>query len=209
MALGSKGVVGRSQIRNAAQERRAVTERAILDAAESLIEERPFGAISVEDVMTATGLGRTAFYRYFHDLESVVERLMNRLIDQLWSASADWFFSDDPLAPLDEAMRRFAAVYRDHGRVLQAFEDAARAGSELRVRWNESLATMVGPLKSHLLRLMLDGRASAELPEQTIDALAIFTERYLLSVYGEGGETSIEWPTAVLLQVWSRTLQLR
>jgi len=68
---------------------------------------------------------------------------------------------------------------------------------------------MVGPLKSHLLRLMLDGRASAELPEQTIDALTIFTERYLLSIYGEGGEVSIEWPTEVLLQVWSRTLQLR
>ena len=201
--------MGRDQTRSAAQERRAVTERAILDAAESLIEQRPFAEISVEDVMAATGLGRTAFYRYFPDLESVVERLMAAMMEEIWAASAQWILSEDPMAPLADAIRRLVAVYRDHGRVLQAFEDAARAGSELRVRWNESLATMVGPLKSHLLRLMLDGRASAELPEQTIDALAIFTERYLLSVYGEGGETSIEWPTAVLLQVWSRTLQLR
>lgn len=186
-----------------------MTERAILDAAESLIEERAFAEISVEDVMAATGLGRTAFYRYFPDLESVVERLISGLMEEIWAASAQWILSEDPMTPLADAIRRLVAVYRDHGRVLQAFEDAARAGSELRVRWNESLATMVGPLKSHLLRLMLDGRASAELPEQTIDALAIFTERYLLSVYGEGGETSIEWPTAVLLQVWSRTLQLR
>ena len=202
-------MVGRDQTRSAAQERRAVTERAILDAAESLIEQRPFAEISVEDVMAATGLGRTAFYRYFPDLESVVERLMAAMMEEIWAASAQWILSEDPMTPLADAIRRLVAVYRDHGRVLQAFEDAARAGSELRVRWNESLATMVGPLKSHLLRLMLDGRASAELPEQTIDALAIFTERYLLSVYGEGGETSIEWPTAVLLQVWSRTLQLR
>jgi len=202
-------VVGRDQTRSAAQERRAVTERAILDAAESLIEQRPFAEISVEDVMAATGLGRTAFYRYFPDLESVVERLMAAMMEEIWAASAQWILSEDPMTPLADAIRRLVAVYRDHGRVLQAFEDAARAGSELRATWNESLATMVGPLKSHLLRLMLDGRASAELPEQTIDALTIFTERYLLSIYGEGGEVSIEWPTEVLLQVWSRTLQLR
>jgi len=139
----------------------------------------------------------------------VVERLISGLMEEIWAASAQWILSEDPMTPLADAIRRLVAVYRDHGRVLQAFEDAARAGSELRATWNESLATMVGPLKSHLLRLMLDGRASAELPEQTIDALTIFTERYLLSIYGEGGEVSIEWPTEVLLQVWSRTLQLR
>ena len=180
-----------------------------LDAAESLIEERPFAEISVEDVMAATGLGRTAFYRYFPDLESVVERLMAGLLEEIWAASAKWMLSEDPMAPLADAVRRLVAVYRDHGRVLQAFEDAARAGSELRAKWNESLTTMVGPLKSHLLRLMLDGRASAELPEQTIDALTIFTERYLLSVYGEGVDVAMEGPTVVLMQVWSRTLQLR
>ena len=186
-----------------------MTERAILDAAEKLIEERPYAEISVEDVMSATELGRTAFYRYFPDLESVVERLMTDLIDQIWSASAEWLLSDDPIAPLTDAIRRLVVVYRDHGRVLQAFEDAARAGSELRTKWNDSLGEMVAPLKSHLLRLMLSGRASAELPEQTIDALNIFTERYLLSVYGGGAEVSVEWPTVVLLQVWTRTLQLR
>jgi len=201
--------VTRSQTRSAAQERRAATERAIVNATEALIEQRAFVEISVEDVMAATGLGRTAFYRYFPDLESVVERLMAGIIDEIWAASAQWILAEDPLAPLADAVRRLVEVYRSHGRVLQAFEDAARAGSELRARWNESLGTMVGPLKSHLLRLMLAGRASAAFPEQTIDALAIFTERYLLSVYGEGGEVDVEWPTVVLLQVWSRTLQLR
>ena len=194
---------------SAAQERRAATERAIVDAAESLIEQRPYADISVEDVMAATGLGRTAFYRYFPDLDSVVERLMARLVDEIGAASAEWILSEDPLEPLADAVRRLVLVYRDHGRVLQAFEDAARAGTELRAKWNELLGSMVGPLKSHLLRLMSAGRAHVVLPEQTIDALAIFTERYLLSVYGTGDEMDIEWPAVVLLQVWTRTLQLR
>ena len=33
--------------------------------------------------MAAAGLGRTAFYRYFHDLESVVVRLMGTLVEEL------------------------------------------------------------------------------------------------------------------------------
>jgi AcrR family transcriptional regulator len=201
--------VGRSEVQSPAQGRRAATELAILDAAESLIEQRRFAEISVEDVMAATGLGRTAFYRYFPELESVVGRLMARIMDEIWAASAEWLFSDDPRAPLADAVQRLVVVYRDHGRVLQAFEDAARGGSELRAQWNESLATMLGPLKSHLLRLMLAGRAEAEYPEQTIDALAVCTERYLLSVYGDGSEVDVEWPTVVLLQLWTRTLQLR
>jgi AcrR family transcriptional regulator len=202
-------VVGRNQARSTAQERRATTERAILVAAETQIEERPYSEISVEDVMAATELGRTAFYRYFPDLESVIERLMASIIDEIRSASTEWLLSDDPVAPLADAIQRLASAYRDHGRMLQAFEDAAGAGSQLRAKWNESLLTTVGPLKSHLLRLMLAGRASAEFPEETIDALTIFTERYLLSVYGQGDEVSVEWPTVVLLQVWTRTLQLR
>ena len=63
-------------VRAAAQQRRAATEQAILDATEALFEERPFWELNVEDVMATAGLGRTAFYRYFHDLESVVVRLM-------------------------------------------------------------------------------------------------------------------------------------
>ena len=202
-------MAGNGQTRGPGQERRVATERAILDAAESLIEQRRYSEISVEDVMAATKLGRTAFYRYFPDLESVVERLMTGLIDEIWGASADWMFSEDPVAPLADAVRRLVTVYRDHGRVLQAFEDAARAGSELRDRWNEKLGAMVGPLKSHMLRLIMAGRANAELPEETIDALAIFTERYLLSVYGQAADVPAERPTAVLMQVWARTLQLR
>ena len=209
MPLSSRDVVGSARLTNAVQERRAATELAILDATESLIAERPFAEISIEDVMAATGLGRTAFYRYFPDLESVVSRLMARLMEEIWAASAEWLFSDDPLAPLADAIRRLVVVYRDHGRVMQAFEDAARGGSALRAGWNESLRTMLEPLKSHLLRLMLAGRADAEYPEQTIDALAVCTERYLLSVYGDGDEADIVWPSAVLLQVWTRTLQLR
>jgi hypothetical protein len=56
---------------------------------------------------------------------------------------------------------------------------------------------------------MLAGRADAEYPEQTIDALAVCTERYLLSIYGDGDEVDMEWPTVVLLQLWTRTLHLR
>ena len=61
-------------------------EKAILDATAILLNSRPFRDLTVEDVMTAAGLGRTAFYRYFPDLESLVVRLMGRLVEEFRAA---------------------------------------------------------------------------------------------------------------------------
>ena len=198
----------RSGVRAAAQQRRAVTEQAILDATEALLEERPYWDLTVEDVMAAAGLGRTAFYRYFHDLESVVVRLMASLVDELGAASAGWITSKDTPGQLRDAIRRFASVYRNHGRLMKAFEDAAGANLSLKLRWGETMGTLVGPVESHVQGLIREGKVTVDYPIETIRALALLTDSYLLDVYWAHDRVDIEQPTAVLFQVWSRTLRL-
>lgn len=198
----------RASARAAAQQRRAATEQAILDATESLLEERPYWDLTIEDVMAAAGLGRTAFYRYFHDLESVVVRLMGTLVDELSEASASWTSSDDAAGQLREAIRRFASVYRDHGRLMKAFEDAAGANLRLKERWGETMGALVGPVERHVQALMREGRVIVDRPIETIRALAVLTDSYLLDVYWADDRVNVAQPTAVLFQVWSRTLRL-
>ncbi len=82
--------------RRCSSERRAATEQAILDATQALLEERSFHDVNVEDIMARAGLGRTAFYRYFPDLESVVSRLMGTLVEELRGASQTWLAADEP-----------------------------------------------------------------------------------------------------------------
>ena len=199
----------RTRTRAAAHERRAATERSILEATEQLLEQLPFRDLTVEDVMSKAGLTRTAFYRYFPDLESVVVRLMGQLVDELRAASAQWVASDDPAAQLHESLRQFSAVYRDHGRLMQAFYDAAGAGPDLKELCGTTIGELIAPVEAHTQSLRAVGRVDVEYPVETIRALAVLTDRYLLDVYWKYDTVPIERPAAVLEQIWLRTLRLR
>jgi AcrR family transcriptional regulator len=199
----------RPRSRTAAQERRAATERAILSATEQLLEKRPFRDLTIEDVMVDAGLSRTAFYRYFPDLESVVVRLMGQLVNELRAASAGWLASDDPATQAHDSLLGVATVYRDHGRLMQAFNDAAGAGPDLRELWAGTLGELIAPLVEHTQALIGLGRADVDHSAETIRALAVATDRYLLDVYWKYSHVPVERPTEVLEQMWMRTLQLR
>jgi TetR/AcrR family transcriptional regulator, ethionamide resistance regulator len=199
----------RTRVRIAAQERRAATEQAILRATEALLEVRSFRDISVEQVMSAAGLSRTAFYRYFPDLESVVTRLMGTLVDELGEASRQWLFSEHPQTQLRDSLLHFAAVYRDHGRLMQAFYDAAGGGPDLRQQWGGTLGELVEPVERYIELLGRSGRVEVAHPTETVRALSVLTDRYLLDVYWSDDQVPIERPAAVLEQIWARTLRLR
>ena len=87
--------------------------------------------------MTSAGLTRTAFYRYFPDLESVLLRLVEDIADELERRRPP--DGSTPTPPTDEtalvdAGRGLAETYRTHGRLLAAFADAAAAQPRRRRR---------------------------------------------------------------------------
>ena len=198
----------RIRVRAAAQQRRAATEQAILDATEGLLERRSFRDLTVEDVMDVAGLGRTAFYRYFPDLESVVLRHMDGIAEELHAASRDWLSADDPDAQLVASGLRIAAVYRDHGRLMQAFSEAAGAGPDVHDAWRRVLDSLIDPGVAHLEALIARGRAECAHPGETIRALSVLIDRYLLDTYGHSAEVDVAVPVAVLVQIWRRSLRL-
>ncbi len=52
------------------------SEREILEAAEQLLRERPFRELTVEAVMSRTGLKRPAFYVHFRDRHDLALRVV-------------------------------------------------------------------------------------------------------------------------------------
>ncbi len=199
----------RVRTRAAAQRRRAATEQAILDATEALLEVRSFSDLSVEDVMEVAGLGRTAFYRYFPDVESVMFRHMAGIAEDLHAASRDWMSADDPEAQLVDSGRRIAAVYRDHGRLIQAFSEAAGAGPDVHDAWRSVLDSLIDPGIAHLELLIAQGRAECAHPAETIRALTVLIDRYLLDICGHAPAVDVGEPVAVLVEIWRRSLRLR
>src|ERR1700689_3834144 len=51
------------------QERRQLNHQALLDAALELLEEQSFSSLSLRQVTREAGIGPTAFYRHFDDME--------------------------------------------------------------------------------------------------------------------------------------------
>src|SRR5215203_2539546 len=55
-------------------------ERAILETAEQLLEERPLSEISVDDLAKGAGISRPTFYFYFPSKDAVVLTIIDRLV---------------------------------------------------------------------------------------------------------------------------------
>ncbi|MDQ6784505.1 MAG: TetR/AcrR family transcriptional regulator [Actinomycetota bacterium] len=196
---------GRSPTNTSA--RRATVERAILDAAEALLVDESFHALTVEDVMRKAGLTRTAFYRYFPDLEAVLLRRMSELHTELAEAANLWLdLEAEPTESMLTANAGLAKVYREHGRILLAFADAAGRGPEIQKAWHDTIHSFVAPVVARIEDLRSRGLANVRNPEETAQALVWMNERYLLETFGRSSGTDVEVAAHTLAEIWRRVL---
>jgi TetR/AcrR family transcriptional regulator, ethionamide resistance regulator len=193
----------RAARRRQVQARRQASEQAILEATEALLEDREFHDLTVEDVMVSTGLTRTSFYRYFTDLEAVLLRWLAELSDELSRRADSWL--QDPATGL-EAGIDLVTLYRDHGRLLLAFEQAAGEGTDIDRAWRAVIQGFTDRYTRFITDLCDQGLSSIEHPEQTARALVGMTARYLIDTYGRGPDVPVEVAAATLAGIWQRTL---
>jgi AcrR family transcriptional regulator len=196
---------GTTRRRTAVRERRSSNERAILDAVEGLLDDRGFHDVTVEDVMASTGLTRTAFYRYFPDLESMLLKRMAEVTTEIRAAADQWLAADaDPVASMTTSSLALAVVYRQHGRLLLAFSDAATAGDRVGVAWRDTIEAFIDLCVDRIASLGVD---VGDVPE-TGRALVGMIERYLLDTYGRRRDVPVPVETAAstIALIWRRTL---
>ena len=190
-------------LRRRVRERRRTAERTILDATEALLTDREFRDLTVEDVMASTGLTRTSFYRYFPDLEAVLLRWLADLGDELRRTADSWL--QDPSTGLETGVE-FVTLYRDHGRLLLAFEQASGAGTEIDEAWGSVIQAFTDSYTEFIAELCRQGACSHRGPEQTARALVGMTERYLLDTYGRGPAVDVGRGGGHPGGIWQRTL---
>jgi AcrR family transcriptional regulator len=192
--------------RERARDHRASVEAAIFRATEELLEDRPFRDLTVEDVMVATGLGRTAFYRYFPDLDTVLLRRLTQVGAELDEACDRWLHPEsDAEAGLADAALGLAEVFRAHAPLLQALADAAASG-ELDRAWRNTVEGFVAPATERIEHLCSIGRCELERADETARALVWMTERYLLETYRADRDVDPKLAAQTLAQIWHRTL---
>lgn len=103
-------------------------ERAILETAERLLEEKRLNEISVDDLAKGAGISRPTFYFYFPSKEAVVMTIVERLVaeatvssDEVITALAE----AGPRAGLRQGLEDLYAAFRARPGIV-------RAGADLR-----------------------------------------------------------------------------
>ncbi len=116
--------------RGRARESRRQTRERIVAAATELVRRRPYGEVSVDQVMREAGIGRTIFYRHFDDLGSLLLRAEPGRDRRAIRGAAQRSPRPGRTGPPDAVRRALEAgveVYRRQGPLLRAVREAAAA----------------------------------------------------------------------------------
>jgi TetR/AcrR family transcriptional regulator, ethionamide resistance regulator len=190
----------RAEIRQSRQQSRA----RIVAAAEELVRRRPYGALTVDDLMREAGLGRTIFYRHFDDLADLLMRAGREAIEELFDAqnALRAARTGDGLDVVQAAIAPAVAVYRRHGPLLRAIAEAA-ATEERIAEGQEAMRQRFHGLVEQALGAMphVADHPPTNIAE-TARALNLMNESYLLDAFGREPRVSAETAIQTLTEVW-------
>src|SRR3954451_23648262 len=183
------------------------SEREILEAAEQLLRERPFREITVEAVMSSTGLKRPAFYVHFRDRHDLVLRVVEHIGRELFEMTDRWLQGDDPYNDARAALEGIAAVYVDHGPVLRALADASAIDAQVEHAFRGLVEEFISATARHIREEQARGRIGPLVDvDETARALIWLDERYLSEALGRTSQTDPQLVVEVLYKIWVSTL---
>jgi TetR/AcrR family transcriptional regulator, ethionamide resistance regulator len=182
-------------------------EREILDAAEELLRGNRFSALTVDDLMSRTGLSRASFYVYFRDRHHLIMRLTDRIGGELFEMSDRWLRgSGDPLEDARAAVEGVAAVYAEHGPVLRAIADAASDDRAVEAIYHGLVQRFIDATAKRIQEEIVNGRINPLDPVETAKALVWMNERYLTHSLGRLPQDSVDRVVQTLWAIWVRAL---
>lgn len=182
----------------------AEAEREILESAERFLRERPLRELTIDEVMSGTGLSRPAFYVYFRDRHDLVLRLIGEIGSELFEQADMWLKGGDLRAGVEGVV----ATYAKHGPVLRAISDAAVDDPDVEEAYHALVQRFIDATADHIRSEQKQGRAKGMTPRRTAAALVWMNERYLSMCLGGVKQLKPREVADTLHQIWTRTLYL-
>jgi TetR/AcrR family transcriptional regulator, ethionamide resistance regulator len=184
-----------------------VAEREIISAAESLLRERPFRELTVEEVMRRTELSRPSFYVYFTDRHQLVLRVVEHLGTELFTMSDRWLRGTGEGPDLARAaLDGIVAVYVEHGPVMRALADAAADDRGVEQAYNALVESFIDATARHIENEIDAGRMLPVDAYETAKALVWMMERYLTLSLGRDPLIPARTVADTLATIWTRVL---
>ncbi|MEV6282793.1 TetR/AcrR family transcriptional regulator [Kribbella sp. NPDC051770] len=187
-------------------------ERAILDAAQQLLGERPLQDVSIDDLMKSVGISRPAFYFYFSSKAAVVLALLDRMAEASFAATNQRFedAGGDPYEQWRSAIQASVQTWEEHRAVVAAVAQLRAANPEIRELWAAIMERWVRRITTAIEAERARGAAPAGVPARELAiALSLMNERAMQA--GSMGEQPALPPDQlvdILTQVWVNAIYL-
>jgi AcrR family transcriptional regulator len=184
-----------------------VAEAEIIAAAESLLRERPFRELTVDEVMRRTELSRPSFYVYFTDRHQLVLKVVEHLGSELFTMSDRWLRGAGEGPEIARAaLDGIVAVYVEHGPVMRALADAAADDRGVEQAYNALVQSFVDATARHIEEEVAEGRVLPLDAYEAAKALVWMMERYLNLSLGREPTTPHSMVADTLATIWTRVL---
>ncbi|HWN73624.1 MAG TPA: TetR/AcrR family transcriptional regulator [Solirubrobacterales bacterium] len=198
---------GRRAARASGDER----ERAILETAERLLEERPLNEISVDDLAKGAGISRPTFYFYFPSKDAVVLTIIDRLVaaaagsrEQALTTLAE----GDPRAGLRQGLEDLYSAFRSRRAVTLAAAELRMTNPEARELWTQVMEGWVADVTAVIEAERARGAAPPGEPARDLAiALVQMNERVQYASFaGESPALEEDRVLNVLVDIWLRAI---
>jgi len=164
-------------------------ERAILETAERLLEERSLRDVSIEDLARGAGLSRSTFYFYFPSKEAVLLSLLDRVAAEADEARRAALAHVDPGSPADVCRASIAAfheTFRARRAIALAAAEARATTPEVGELWSAVMQGWVATTSRIIAAERTAGAAPEGIPAGDLAiALNLMNERVLHATYAD------------------------
>lgn len=186
-------------------------ERAILETAERLLEERPLSEISVDDLAKGAGISRPTFYFYFPSKDAVVLTIIDRLVAAAAGSREEALATlaqGDPRAGLRQGLEDLYAAFRSRRAVVLAAAQLRTTNSEARDLWTEVMDGWVADVTAVIEAERARGAAPPGQPARDLAiALVQMNERVQYATFAaESPSLEDDRVIDVLVDVWLRAI---
>ena len=196
----SRRKCARATVRQTRQESR---ER-IVRGGRAALRKRSYAELTVDELMSEAGLGRTIFYRHFDDLGDLLMRTSREAIEELWGASRARAARAERSRATPGALEAAVAVYSDTDRCCAACA-RRRPCDERMAEGYDAMRRRFDDFAEEALREVMGGAAPAHLAE-TVRALNLMNETYLTDAFGRGPRVSPEVAAQTLVEIWDAVI---
>lgn len=198
---------GRRAARASGDER----ERAILETAERLLEERPLSEISVDDLARGAGISRPTFYFYFPSKDAVVLTIVDRLVAAAAGSreqALTTLAQGEPRAGLRQALEDLYSAFRSRRGVALAAAELRTTNEEARTLWAQVMEGWVADVTAVIEAERARGAAPPGQPARDLAiALVQMNERVQYASFaGESPSLEDERVLDVLVDIWLRAI---